>query len=76
MLKNKVALEVVVGDRKYELQMSNESPLGEVYDVLTSMRGYVFNMISEEEKKAASKKSEKADEKCEECCDEHSQCEE
>lgn len=54
MLKQSVKLEVVKGERVYQLCLPIDSPLGEVYDVLYEMRSFVIGKINE---------SQKADEK-------------
>ncbi len=54
MIKNISALEVKKEDRIYKLYVENDSPLGEVFDVLTQMRAFVFERIKavEEAEKA------------------------
>lgn len=46
MSENQI-LEMNKGDRLYQLHLSKESPLGEVFDVLTEMRLYIVNLIKE-----------------------------
>jgi predicted transcriptional regulator len=38
---NKTSFEVIKGERTYQLLMENDSPLGEIYDVLFEMRNYL-----------------------------------
>lgn len=47
MIKNQTILEIKKGDRIYQLHLSSESPLGEVFDVLTEMRGFVLKKLEE-----------------------------
>lgn len=47
MLKNKSVLQVIREGRVYELSLSNESPLGECFDVLSEMQGYIIKRIQE-----------------------------
>lgn len=47
-MHNKVeVLEVVRGDRVYRLYLDSKSPLGECYDVLIEMTGYVVERMKE-----------------------------
>lgn len=55
MEDNKITLKVERNSRVYELQLSNDSPLGELFDVLTDMRAYVLNHINEVSKNESSK---------------------
>jgi|HubBroStandDraft_3_1064219.scaffolds.fasta_scaffold387691_2 hypothetical protein len=50
MLKQQTILEVKKDERVYQMQCAPESPLGELYDALNQMRGYVINRILEEQK--------------------------
>lgn len=45
MIKNVTLLEVKKGERLYQMQVSNDSPLGEVFDALNEMRGFVYDKI-------------------------------
>jgi hypothetical protein len=45
-LKNKTYLEVKVGDRTYALECYSDSPLGEVFDALSSMKAYILDRIN------------------------------
>lgn len=47
MIKNQTILEIKKNDRIYQLSLSADSPLGEVFDVLTEMRGFVIDRIRE-----------------------------
>ena len=51
MLKAKTVIEVKVNDRTYQLECYSDSPLGEVYDALVSMRAFIINMMVEQQKK-------------------------
>jgi hypothetical protein len=56
MIKQKTVLEVVIGERSYELYCRADSPLGELHDALMQMKGYcVDRMIAahDDEKKIA-----------------------
>lgn len=56
MIKQKTVLEILIGERKYELFCGADSPLGELHDALMQMKGYcVDRMIAahEDEKKIA-----------------------
>jgi len=58
MLKTKSVLEVKINDRSYALELSNESPLGEAYDAITQIRGFIIERIIEENNKSKSKSAE------------------
>lgn len=47
MLKQHAILEIEMNDRIYQLHLPPESPLGEVFDVLSKMRMFVVNKIQE-----------------------------
>jgi len=49
MINNKIQFELKKNERSYQLIISPDSPLGELYDVLSEMRGYVFNRLKEAE---------------------------
>jgi len=49
MIQNKIQLEIKKGERSYQLNISPDSPLGELYDVLSEMRGYVYTRLKEVE---------------------------
>ncbi len=59
MLKQKSVLEVKIGERKYTLELDPMSPLGEVYDALSQIRGYVIERIKAEDEASKSKVVEK-----------------
>lgn len=50
MLSQKSFIELKKGERLYQLILDPSSPLGEVYDVLSEMKAYVFQRIEEVEK--------------------------
>jgi len=61
MLKTQTILEVKIGERVYTLQLDPQSPLGEAYDAVTQMRGYIIDKIVEENNKSKPKEqAEKA----------------
>lgn len=43
-------MEVKIGERKYQLLCASDSPLGEVYDALSSMKGFVITKMQEIDK--------------------------
>ena len=47
MLKQQTILEVKKNDRIYQLHLSNDSPLGECFDVLREMQFYILSRIEE-----------------------------
>ena len=50
MIKNQTVLEVKKGERIYQLSLSSERPLGELFDVLMEMRGFVIERLQEASK--------------------------
>lgn len=50
MLKNVSKLEIKVGERVYHFLCEADSPLGEAYDVLSRMRGFVLERMKDPEK--------------------------
>ncbi len=50
MHKNISVLEIKKGERIYQLLLDQQSPLGEVFDALCEMRGYVAAQIAYHEK--------------------------
>lgn len=60
MINNKIQFELKKNERSYQLIISPDSPLGELYDVLSEMRGYVFNRLKEVEEQ--DKKTEESTE--------------
>ncbi len=59
MLSNKSVLEVKIGERTYALELDPMSPLGEVYDALTQIRGYVIERVNAEHEASKPKVVEK-----------------
>jgi len=59
MLKQKTVLEVKIGERTYTLELDPMSPLGEVYDALSQIRGYVVERINAENEASKPKVVEK-----------------
>jgi hypothetical protein len=55
MLKTKTVLEVKVKERLYTLELHPESPLGEAYDAVTQIRGFIIDKIVEENNKSKPK---------------------
>jgi hypothetical protein len=51
MIRNKSVLEVKSGERIYSLEVYTDSPLGEVFDVLSQMRGYIVQRMIDEQNK-------------------------
>jgi hypothetical protein len=49
-IKNKIVLEVIRGERTYEMVLSPDSPLGEAFDAITEMRNYLVERINQVEK--------------------------
>ena len=58
MLRNKSVLEVKIGERIYALELANDSPLGEAYDAVTRIRGFIIERINEENEKSKPKNPE------------------
>lgn len=58
MLKNKLVLEVRINERLYSLEISPESPLGEIYDALNQIRGFIIEKMVEEQKNSNTQKIE------------------
>ncbi len=50
MIKHQAILEIQKSDRIYQLHLLNDSPLGEIFDVLTEMRVFVLNRLNEASK--------------------------
>jgi hypothetical protein len=61
MIKNKIVFEIKKEDRVYSFFCDPESPLGEIFDVLSSMRSMVLEKLKEVEKQNTEKKD------CDEC---------
>ncbi len=47
MIKNVSILEVLKGERVYQLHLPSNAPLGELHDVLFQMRSFVVDKINE-----------------------------
>jgi hypothetical protein len=47
MIKCKTALQHKIGEREYSLEMSNDSPLGEIHDALIVMRNFILQKMQE-----------------------------
>ncbi len=50
MIQNYVGIEVEKGERTYQLLCPVDSPLGEIHDVLSQMKGFVVQKIQEVDK--------------------------
>lgn len=51
MIKTKAVLEISKGEKVYQLYCDADSPLGELYDILSSMKGIVLQKMQEAEPK-------------------------
>lgn len=49
MIKNKVVLEVQVGERVYSMECYHDSPLGEIHDALSHMKGFIIQKMKDAE---------------------------
>ena len=58
MIENRVQLNIKKGERVYILNIANDSPLGEIYDVLLEMRAEIYSRIKQVEEDEKSSKSE------------------
>ena len=47
MLKNEICLEIKKEDRTYRFTCSPDAPLGEIFDALSNMRGFVLDKLNE-----------------------------
>ena len=54
MIKQKIVLEVKIGERIYELDCSPDSPLGEIHDALSSMKFMIIEKMKDAEKTCCS----------------------
>lgn len=52
MLKNLSKLEIKIGERVYQFLCDIDSPIGEVHDSLSAMKGFVIQKINEAEQSA------------------------
>ena len=55
MLKTKTVIQAQVRDRIYSLELDPESPLGEAYDAVNQIRGFIIKMINDEDEKSKPK---------------------
>jgi hypothetical protein len=46
MIKNKTSLEIKKGERIYQFICELDSPLGEVFDVMSEIRGYAIDLMN------------------------------
>ncbi len=51
MIKCKTVLHHKIGERIYNLEMDNESPLGEIHDALIAMRNFIIAKMQEIDQK-------------------------
>jgi len=49
MIKNISKFEIKIGERVYALLCEIDSPLGEVHDALSAMKGFIIQKIQEAE---------------------------
>lgn len=61
MIKNKIHLEVQVGERLYQLICDNEAPLGELHDAIQQIKNFVVNKIIEANNQEKQKQVENGD---------------
>ncbi len=52
MIKCKTVLHHKIGERVYNLEMENDSPLGEIHDALIVMRNFIIDKMKEIDSKA------------------------
>lgn len=50
MLSNISKIEVKIGERVYQLLCAIDSPLGEVHDALSEMKGFIIQKIQQADK--------------------------
>jgi hypothetical protein len=62
MIKQKTTLEIEKEKRRYTFECEPDSPLGEIYDVLTQMKAYVTQTILDLEAKSKSEQEAPAKE--------------
>lgn len=62
MIKNLTVIEIAKESREYHLILSPDSPLGEIFDVLTEMRSIILERIKEIDQNINKDQSEKTDE--------------
>lgn len=63
MINNITKLEVKIGEKVYQFLCEVDSPIGQVHDALSAMKGFVIQKINEAEE--ASKTAPEATEKSE-----------
>lgn len=51
MIRNETVLEVKKGERSYRLYCEGNSPLGELFDALSEMQGFIVSKIKESQPK-------------------------
>lgn len=54
-VKNKVKIQVKIGEREYFLECEPESPLGEIHDALCMIKNYVIQKMVDAQKEEKSK---------------------
>lgn len=64
MIQNQVVLKVKKEERVYTLNLSPESPLGEVFDVLTEMRQEILRRIQHASQDPQNKTEEQPEVAC------------
>ncbi len=47
----RIRLEVTGGDESFYLDCPNKAPLGQVYDVIVQLKGYIINRMIEDHNK-------------------------
>lgn len=69
MFKGISEYEIKIGERSYRFTCQNDSPLGEVHDVLSTMKYYVIQKINEiNDRESAANKQTSSDEESIPCC--------
>ncbi len=58
MLNQISKIEVKIGERVYQLLCEMDSPLGQVHDALSTMKGFIINKMQEAEKISKPEKEE------------------
>lgn len=51
-IEKKISLKVCIEDKDYTFLCEEAAPLGVIWDVLTEMRGIIFQKMKEEEEKS------------------------
>lgn len=65
MIKSKTVLHHKIGDRDYNLEVSPDSPLGELHDALVAMKNFVIQKMQEVEQKPVS--CDESNKQCQNC---------